>query len=99
MKANAKAKAKGKAIKNRKVDESDKPIIDVSKLVRFAEPKYELDITRSQYLGRTGFRGPAQSASFTFGGAKPKYANKSAALAAAKKWVVLERARQGLTAL
>ena len=98
MLANAKANLKGNARDIGKVDKSGKPIIDVSKLVRFAEPNIDLDMTRNQYLGRTGFRGPAQSVSFTFGGAN-RNMHRQALRQLLRRNGWLWRARQGLTAL
>ena len=63
--------------------------------VRFDKPKYAVERTRNQVLCRTGYRGPGQSIQLKFGeGAK--FANEAQAIAAAKKWLVEERRRQGL---
>ena len=65
-------------------------------LERFQPPGFSVERSRHQVLGRTGFRGAGQSTRFIYGGPGKAYASEKAALAAAKKWVANERAKQGL---
>ena len=58
-------------------------------------PNYAVERSRSQVLCRTGFRGPGQSVKLGYGKGEA-FTSEKRAVAAAKKWVAAERAKQGL---
>ena len=78
--------------KKKKLDDVESP---AKHLERKFPPRLDQETSRSQVLGRTGFKGPGQSVAFQYGAGKifPSY---KAAMKAAKDWLISERIRQGI---
>ena len=69
------------------------PIKDPDKKRR-CNPRFDVELSRNQILGRTGLAGPRQSVKFRFGVGE-QYKNLDVAKAAAKKWLREEQIKQG----
>jgi hypothetical protein len=70
--------------KHREIEADDGGLVPK---VRYMMPKIDIEKTRFQYLGRTGFRGPGESKAFVYNGATKEVVSQAAAEAAAKAWL------------
>jgi len=80
--------------RSRSVMEKDEPHAE-AQLIRFKDPHFCVEQSRSHVLCRTGFRGKGQSFQMKCGHGE-EYQHKTAAIKAAKEWVKEQRKAQKL---